>query len=328
MQHGSTRELVFGAFMAALTLVLHLAGMALPLVYILLPLPVALAAIRLQRRSAVLAGAVAVLIAVVTVGWFQALSVLLIFGVAPGLVLGWAIRDQASALRAVTLAALTMVAGLLVTTVIGIWAAEVDYRTQLEPAMDQAVAQMRANLDRLAAQQQITPEQRQQFDQALEQMRSGILYFLPIGLALVAAPNALLSYLLALWLFPRLGHQPRTFPPFVEWALPTWMTWVYLPVFGLFVATAYIQGLPGWLVLMVQMALSWLMLFYAVQGMAVAAWWLHRRTSMGLSSRGAAWLVVGGSVLLARLAFPVLMLLGIIDANFDFRKLRLQPGLE
>lgn len=313
----STRALVFGAFMAALTVLATLASaFVFPLPFVL-PLPTALVALRHGLRPALLSGAAATLITFFMLGLTAAVAFPLLLGLIPGVALGIGLARRWRPGTVVLWLAGAVLVGSLVSVAIAILIFKENPVELLQRLLRESNEMAAELMRRLAGNQAPVQQQLQQQANLMQQMVEMLPRLFPAILALSALFNALAIYQVAVWVFPRLGHPVDPLTPLARWTLPRWVVWV-LPLAVLplaipqapapVVAVAQNLGLVGNLLLL-------------AQGLAVGTWWLQRHWP----SR---W--VPAVILLAAFSIPlvaqVLLFAGILDLALDFRKLRPQAA--
>lgn len=308
MPSRTTRGLVFGALMAALTVVFVGGAMVLPLT-VHLPLPVALVTLRHGLRYGVLSGIVASLLAALLFGWVNVALVLIPLGLLPGLVLGWALYTRRGPAAAGAFTALAGLAGLLLTVALSLL---IMGQNPLDVQIQTFSDAMRQAVSRLPAPQQ------ELYRPLLDALPTLMRTLLPLALVLNAALMALLTYYLVHWLFPRLGHPVEPLPPFARWALPVWSVWAYVLVMT--PALLLERHLPAWAATVVTNVALGMQFLFALQGAAVASWWLQERQAF--SPRAATWTAI--LLLFMPYLGPAAGFLGVLDLALDFRRLR--PG--
>jgi len=126
---------------------------------------------------------------------------------------------------------------------------------------------------------------------------------------LVAWLNVVLARQLA-WLLS--GQKPE--PPLYYWALPEWLIFVALGAgFMLLVPVAALRSLSLNLLLI-------LTVLYFCQGLGVVAGWFQRLRLPRVLR------IIGYAVLFLNPLFFLIIILGVLDLWFDFRRLHRQPG--
>lgn len=306
-----TRSLAEGALLAAIAVILALAGMYLPLVGILAaltwPIPVLLAQLRHGMRLSVLVVAVTGLLLAGGVGPIPALGLVLTLGPL-GIFLGEAFRRGASpgvTLAAAGGAALSSNLLSLAVTLLVIGQNPLHlYRQAIDEGLElSARLYERMGMDVTAV---IGPIREQM------QLLLGLLF--PFTLAMAAMTLGGLNYVLAVLVLRRLGYRIAPFPPFVSWRLPRRAWLVLLIAIGLLYVDGGRKGLAhaagSNLILAGQFA-------FLVSGLAVIYWWLGRFRLNRLVKVAAVTYVFAVQPLSV-----IAMLVGLLDIAFDWRKLR------
>jgi uncharacterized protein YybS (DUF2232 family) len=306
-----TRSLAEGALLAAIAVILALAGMYLPLVGILAvmtgPVPILLAQLRHGLRLSLLVVTVTGLLLAGGIGLVPALG--LVFTLGPlGIVLGEAFRRGASpgaTLAAASGAALVSNLFSLAMTLLVMGQNPLHlYRTAFEEGLElSAQLYARMGMDVAAA---LGPLQEQM------QLLLGLLF--PFTLVAAAVTLGGLNYGMAALVLRRLGHPVGAFPAFASWRLPQ-QAWLILLIS---IALLYVDRGRGGLA---HAAGSNIMLAgqfaFLVSGLAVIYWWLSR-FRLNRLAKAAVVAYVFAVPPLSTLA----MLIGLMDNVLDWRKLR------
>jgi len=306
-----TRSLAEGALLAAIAVILALAGMYLPVIGLLAglawPIPVMLAQLRHGIRLSMLVTAVTGLLLTAGVGLVPALG--MVFTLGPlGMALGEAFRRGVS--PGATLAAAGGAAlfsnlfSLGVTLVVMGQNPLYLYRTAVEEGLELSTRMYeRMGMDVTAM---IGPIQEQ------TQLLLGLLF--PFTIAMAALTLGGMNYGLATLVLRRLGYRIAPFPAFASWRLPRHAWLVLLIAIGLVFADGGRRGLAyaagSNLMLAGQFA-------FLVTGLAVIYWWLHRlRLNRLVKVVAVVYIFAVQPLTLAA------MLVGLTDIAFDWRKLR------
>lgn len=296
------KTLAFAGGMAVLTALLASVAMVPALAFffllLLLPAPLLTAWVYLASGKGWAYGsaALAVLLAfLVGGGPIAGIAFVCVMG---GLALGSAVAQRARPLLAGAMITVAMLAGVLLLLVL-LKAMGTDVLAPLRQAAGDMGGAWTGSL--------LLPA-----NQAQQKLADRILYLFPASLALFFSGCALAIYALARWTLGR-RYDVAPMPPFAEWRMPRWVPWVFVPalllwLFGLLPGGRGTARLGDNLLQVMSM-------FFEVQGMAVALWWLRR----GMGRVLAAILVVLGAVIPYTAIF--LMFLGLWDALMDFRKL-------
>ncbi|MCG0238120.1 MAG: YybS family protein [Firmicutes bacterium] len=313
-----TRALVFGAFMAAVLVVLTALAnlLALPVPF-LLPLPVALAYLRYGSRYGALSGLVATAISFLFFGISTAVFLPLLTGLLPGLALGWGLTREQPPSRTVTVMTGAMlvgsVAGLLATLlVMGQNPIDLLART-LQESFSQALTLTERMVSSPNPQQQALLEGMRLM---IADMPRVVRLALPSSLLGASAVLAIAAYQMAVWIFPRLGHRVPPLPPITHWSFPRWLIWLLAPVAVGMVLPQVPPAAREWL----QSAYLTLTYALAIQGYFTANWFVRRRWP----SRAVPWLLLFAVFSLQALGFLALVYIGIVDLALGTRQRSLQ----
>jgi uncharacterized protein YybS (DUF2232 family) len=306
MQLVRTRSTVEGALLAAVTALLGVLAFYTGFGW-LQPLPVLLAYLRHGPRSAVLVSVVASAVLALWVGPLAALGSLG-FVAALGLAAGWAVRRGWSAVAAVGL----MTLALLALGGAGVAAAEAVWHQNLWTQTWREFADFVRAHGAMLQQAGITPD-------ALIQTVATVI---PAAAVMAAAAQSAAIYGLSAVILGRLGHPlPRT-PAFRTWRMPPWLAWPYLAVLAMSVAGARLHN-------KVLTSLAWNLVLalgvaYALAGVAAGYAWLRDR---GLSRGRAAAVLIGVGWVLSALGLAVAVPVGgLVASQLGVRPASGAPG--
>jgi len=309
-----TKALAEGAILAAMSAVLGLASIYLPIIgtvtAFLWPLPIVVLVMR-HGMSAGVWGMVAV--GVLLAFWAGPLNALLtLIGLAGvGLWFGFCFRRNLSPLLAVGLgtaiAALSVALRFLVMMQIGgVPMAELisQMGTMLDSLLD--AYQKSGMLDKMLGGLTLT--------QYKAQMLKLMEMILPAAFAASAMLMAFVAYLLAGVVLRRLGYQPRRLPAFSTWRLPWPYLWGLIIAIACIIAARYTDN-----EIFTKVAVNIIYIYAPILtlcGLSVVVFWWH---SVGKSP-------IRFLPLLALLLFPQyavysLLMLGLWDSVFPLRKL-------
>lgn len=335
MQSRSTRVqgLVFGALMAALTVVFSL----VPVLSVLMPIPLVLAYVRYGGRIAVMTATAATLFTMAFTGVISGILAIPA-GILPGLVFGLGFRRRWRPLTIGLAAVLTFFFGFALTYVVtrlAMFDGRDPFMAMLEtPAVQAQVEGYAAFMDQMAemvesaaaqggtptaAQLQMAQQYRDMAD-VLRRDAAGLIWaLLPSTLFFMGAFSSWINYLLCKLILPRFGHPLPPATPFAEFRLPIWVIWAYAIIS--LAAPQFIGGdvtvMPWWAKLLVNVFTP-LMLILVLAGLAVAYGYLRKR---GLEKGIAVTILVVAFLLLGQFAMQLLVLLAMVDTIFDLRGL-------
>jgi len=305
-----TRSLAEGALLAAIAVVLVVAGAYLPLVgplvAFLWPVPIIVIQMRHGLRLALLTLAAAAILLVSFVGPLYALTVILAtgtIGIAYGT--GFSRRLPAPLILGIGSAAVLVSVGLGIG--IALLTMGLNPLTEQLELMREAAGSAAQLYEKLGIP---AGQAREQWEAALD----FIPYVLPAVLTAGAAVNAFINYVVAGAVLSRLGYHVPRVPPFARWRLPAIAAGGYVLAFALsYAAQRYGLDPLGTIATNLYVAFT---LAYFVNGLAVGYHYLGRLTELR-------WLKVAilAIVSVNPTLFQVAVLLGLVDAAFNVRRI-------
>lgn len=290
---------VEGAFLAALTVILYLASVYLPvlgvLVSFLCPLPVMFLVIRWGIRIGFLASIVSSLLVLGLAGFMQAVTCLVGFSLL-GIAMGVTIRKRYALFE--ILALNTGVSLLSKLALIGIALVAVGKNPLIEN-----IRFLEETLKRAPLVSQNLPN--------VESFVELVRLVIPALLVIASFLDTVFNFLLGWWIGKRLGVSFPDIPPFSEWRLPKSVIWAFALgwIFILFGGST-VFGKVG---LNLQIVTQLLFLF---QGLSLVYYFLQKY----IRSK-AIRVVILVLLLFQPLLSSLLSLVGMIDVIFDFRRL-------
>lgn len=317
---GRTRELVEGALLAALSVVLALVTTYVPFLQmfsvVMLPAPAVVLAVRRGTRTAVLGTAAAGLILLALVGPVSGVITWLhIAGIGVPLGLGIRRRRPAGWTIAVTTAAFLVLAlvSIGVTMVVSgfnpVTAAIDAYRTAGAEAFD-----LYGRLGLVPS----DPSARDTLVSAWEQLIETVVRLLPVALVLGYAGFSLLTYVLNRAVLQRLGHRDvPPVKPFADWQVPQWTVFAFGAAAGIHLVRGELGGQAAG-ILLDNILMGFLWIFIVVG--AAAAYAFLRAWGIG---RGAAAAILALAVMMQLSVF--LAGLGLVDTGLGLRRRYLPP---
>jgi uncharacterized protein YybS (DUF2232 family) len=320
-----TRALTEGAVFAAITALIGVAALFLApgIAVIVGPIPILLVGIRWGLRTAGLATMVAGLILLQLFGPLAALSVALASG-SMGLALAWSARRGHSAPWIVCAGAGALFAVMLSTvplTNLVLHQNVIDESIALElktmagtvAAMERAGApapvleQWREFLDSPCSERHCFPSPAGELTRAL----------LPLLAAMAALTWAYFCYLLARSVFRRVGHTLPAMPALLTWRLDRPRAAIVLwAMVGTLAASLWVPE-AGVLATNASYAAFFVFLF---QGVLVGVAWMNRRRIPRLTQIVAGLFALNLAMQIPA-GLPAIMLLGVLDSFWDFRRL-------
>jgi uncharacterized protein YybS (DUF2232 family) len=310
-QHRIT-PLTESGLLTALSVVLALAAIYLPvvgfLVVLLWPLPLVVLVVRHGLRYGVMAAAVAGLLVGILVEPLLALRLILAFGPA-GIILGLAFRRRTSGvwafgatLGAAILGQIMAVLLLLAVTNINPLTAQVD---MLQSSFDTSL--------QLYADMGLDEEQLAKTKADIQEGIKMLSYLFPLVFILTGLLYAAVAYSTGSRVLRRLGHDVPQFPPFAEWRLPQ----AFLYLFGFALVGLYWGGTRQ-ITLLYEISLNanvLAILAGLLQGMVLIHCLLrHYKVIIPLR------IVVYVFVIMTPFLAQVTAMTGLIDMLFDYRR--------
>lgn len=295
----SVRPTVEGAFLAALTVILYLASIYIPvlgiLVSFLCPLPVMFLVIRWNARVGVLASCVASILVFALAGFMQAVTCLVGFSLL-GITMGVTVKKKYALPEILILN--TGVSLLSKLALIGVALIAVGKNPLVE------------NIRFLEETLQRTPWVSDNLPN-VESFVELVQLVLPALLVVASLFDTACNFLLGRWIGKRIGLSFPDVPPFSEWQLPKSVFWAF--VLGwvfVFLGNSSILGRIG---INLQLVTQLLFLF---QGLSLVYYFLGRYIRSKAIRTG-----ILVFLLFQPLLSSLLSWLGVFDVFFDFRRL-------
>lgn len=266
------KPLVEGALLSAITILLALISIYIPLLGLLAsfiwPVPIILLGIRHGLKISILATLVSGLI----IGMFseplQAFTVVFGFGLI-GVAIGYAFRKNytPSAIMGIgigfsLLSKVILIVGTLL--IMGL-----NPVTQQLTLMQQSFTQALGFYRKMG----IPAEQLRQMESMVSQLTTLVSFGLPVILVMASVMDTFLNFAVARLVLRKLGHKIADLPPFSRWQIPRYSVLGYLLAMLIFFIDRTPGSLPFIISLNLQLAFNALFL---VQGLSVAAFYLQK----------------------------------------------------
>jgi uncharacterized protein YybS (DUF2232 family) len=303
---GNVRALAEGAMLTALTLILAVISMYVPILNIvahfLFPAPLALLVLRQGIKYGCLGAASVFLLSTLLLGLPQAVYLFLLYGFL-GLFFGWCFRTRKKAV-------FTLLGGVLISCVsimllllfpsyiLGISAGQ--FRETLATSFsDYLLMTQQMGMDSVLG------------GMSVDEYVDFIFAFMPSALFLLATLLSFACYAIMSRLLRRLGNDIPKLPPFREWRLDWRLLWVLIFALAAGSLGAHLQH--SLLTQIGNNMLSALQIIFLIYGLAVLFWVLWR-------FKVAAFLRVLAALFAIQLfSGMALILAGVFDPLFDFR---------
>jgi len=301
-----------GGLLVAITVILGLVTVYVPLIGMFLEFFCAVPLAVLTARQGAGKGLTALFVACILLSMLispvLAIRLALSFGFC-GVALGWCVRKNFNAVRIFFTTLVVASAAQVVS--IGILIAIMDVNiieTQIE-VVRESFNESFALYESLGVDKNQIAESKKQVEPALQAM----IYLMPTVIMLTALINAVAAYLTAQWIFPKLQMKIPQLPPFAQWKLPS-----------LFFYTAIIGGLGlywgftrGWTEIY-ETSLNLLIIsgiIGLVQGFSLLSFIFDRYKISKLMRRFFYVIIILNMFLL-----QIVAITGLLDMLFDYRK--------
>lgn len=295
----NVRSTVEGAFLAALTVVLYLASIYIPvlgfLVSFLCPLPVMFLAIRWGARVGVLASFVASILVLAFAGVMQALTCFVGFSLL-GIAMGVTVRKGYPFPEVLALNTGVSLLSKLLLVVLALLVVGKNPLTE--------------NLQFLEETLKRTPWITRNLP-SVEGFTQLVRIAIPALLVVASLLDTACNFLLGRWVGGRIGVSFPDVPPFSEWRLPRSVFWVF--VLGWILLLFGGSTALGRIGMNVQIVTQ---LLFLLQGLSLVYYFLGKRVRSRAVRVGILVFLV-----LQPLFSSLLSWLGVFDVFFDFRKL-------
>ena len=312
MMRKSVTPTIEGGLLVAITVILGLVTVYVPLIGMLVEffcaVPLAVLTARQGAGKGLTALVVSFLLLAMLISPLPAIRLALGFGVC-GVALGWCVRKNFGAVRifftvmVVASAAQVFTLGLLIAIM------DVDLiQTQIE-MLRESFTESFAMYESLGVEKARIDEAKAQVEPALQTLA----FLMPSLIMLTALMNAVAVWLTAHWIFPKLQLKIPTLPPFAQWRFPV-----------LFLYTAIIGGLSmywgftrGWTEIQeISLNLTLVsMLIGLLQGLALLSA-IFDRYKVSTFVRRLIYVIL----MLNLFFIQLVAITGLIDMIFDYRK--------
>ncbi|ADL08963.1 YybS family protein [Thermosediminibacter oceani] len=313
MHRFSTKAVVEGALLSAITIILSLFSMYVPALGIfldlVLPVPVIILGMRQGLRITVLSVLVTGLVTAMFSGPLKALAVMLGFGLI-GIGMGWALRKNYPPFRVFGVGAVASLASNVALFLISLMIMGINPFLQEIAAYKEGLSAAADLYNRMG----VDPETVKTVVGMYEKMLDLMPLLIPAILVLASITSAFLSYQISRVVLRRLGYKIEDFPPFWQWRLPVFT--VFLLLLGQLAVLLEAYWPVG---ILKQLGLNLQMIFtfaFFVQGLSILSFYLGRY-NVAKPVRALIVLFVFTNPFFAQLIF----LAGMVDTVFNFRGL-------
>lgn len=311
-----TGAITEGAILAAVGALIALIGYYIPFLTIALTLwaaPIIICGYRNGLKVSIISTVVASLLVGMLVSPMVAINLFITYGI-PGIAMGYLMQKKKAAGLTVSVGAVLVVIGLVVTVIIGFYMMGMDITSGIADITQQIqgiIGNMKPQMMEMYTQFGMTTEAIEAMFQQVELMIETLKMMMPVILMSCGLIYAYANYKLANVVLKRTGVETPDLTPFVQWRLPNNFAIGMFVSFAIIFVCAYFK-IPGIDVAMLNIFMI-IMYAYSVIGFAVVAFYLQKTKV----PRGLRILIMGIVFLfLSRLLFFI----GLADIVFNIRQ--------
>ena len=308
-----TKSIVEGAFLSAITAILFLASLYIPLLGTLLsflcPLPIIILCLRHDIKIALLALFVSFLLVTLLAGPFQGLIAIFGFGIL-GIALGVAIRKKLSVWEILLIGSITSFASKILLMLLGLWLMGANPLLLGVDQIDQSISQSISFYRNMG----FDPEQLEVFKNSLLQSLELLRVAFPAMLVVASVFDTIINYWVSRKILKRFGYTLAPLTSFQQWRVGHSFFWSYLAgIFLLIINTRF--NIPALQRIGVNIQILFSVIFL-VAGLALIAYFVQY-----YKVKPFFFWVICLFVFMQPLLSLVVTWIGIVDVWFDFRKL-------
>lgn len=309
----STKSIVEGAFLSAITALLFLASFYIPLlgtlISFLCPLPIIILCLRHNVKVALLALFISFFLVTLVTGPFQGLIAVLGFGIL-GITLGIVIKKKLSILEILLIGSFSSFIAKMLLMLIGLWLIGVNPLLLGLEQIDQGISQSLNFYQNMG----INPEQLETYKNSLLQSLELIKIAFPAMLILGSVFDTIINYWVTEKILKRLGYSIEPFTPFHQWRVGHSFFWSYLlGIFLLIINTKYNLPVLQRIGVNIQLLFS---IIFLITGLAMIA-----HLFQYYKIKPFFFWVTCGIVFIQPLLSLLVTWIGILDVWIDFRRL-------
>ncbi|KYO67222.1 YybS family protein [Thermovenabulum gondwanense] len=223
----NTRALVEGALLSAITIILSLLSLYIPILgtfaSLVWPVPIILLGIRHGLKISILATVVSGIIVAMLEGPLQALTVILGFGLI-GIALGWAISKDFSAEKCLAVGTVASLIAKVVLIIISLYVMGINPINEEIAALKESVEQVTKFYTSMGMNKELVEQTTQNFKQAVNLLSMAI----PGVFVLASIVDSFLNYSVAKLVITKLGSRIKDFTPFWQWKLPSFTVFFFM----------------------------------------------------------------------------------------------------
>ncbi len=313
-EYSKTRSMVEGALLSAITVLLSIASIYLPLIGTLAtffwPVPIIILMLRHGIRTSIMATIVSGLIVSLLATPIDAVTIILGFGLT-GIALGYAIRKEYSPGKIVLIGAVASVISKVIIIGISMLVMKINpINLQMDILIEslESASEFYASLG-------INPENIERLLNSFKELAKILPVIIPSILLLASVMDAFLNFNVARLVLKKLGHTIRPLPPFISWQLPMYTVPMFLA--GIAMSMLY-SFYPSEILKFVGMNLTiFFPYLFMIQGLSLLAFFLNRMKANKILRIAIVIFVLFNPVFSRILVFA-----GLLEVLFNFRKLK------
>lgn len=308
-----TKSIVEGAFLAAITAILFIISLYIPLlgtlVSFLCPLPIIILYLRHSLKFTIISVFVSGILVSIIAGPLQGLMVLLGFGIL-GVTLGYAIKKELSLIEIIIIGSIASFFSKILILLIGFWFLDINPLLFDVEQIDRVIIQSLSFYRNLG----LTAEQLDLLKESLTQTLNIIRIAFPAMLILASIFDVFINYGVARLVLKRFGYTLIGFTSFSKWRASKSFFWSYfLGVISIFLGVKYNIPLLNKIGINIQIFFS---VIFLVCGLSLVSFILERFRVKGFLK----W-VVYIFVCMQPILSQIATWAGMLDIWVDFRKL-------
>lgn len=312
MRKYDTHSIVEGALLSAITIIISLAALYLPIIGVfaslIWPVPIIILGIR-HGKVSILATIVSGVIVAMIEGPVHALTVVLGFGLI-GIVMGWAIRKQYEPFKVLAIGAMASLVSKVILISISLFIMGINPIAEEIAIMRESISMVESMYGKMG----VSPENLKTITQSFSKMIDLMAVAIPAILVLASLLDAFLSYVVTRGILSRLGQKLKGFTPFWMWRFPAYTVFLFLVGVLLAMIEAYWpHGILKTIGINLQMIFYFLFL---IQGFSLMAYFMGKY-NVAKILRVIAVLLAFFNPLFSQLV----MWSGMFDILFNFRQI-------
>ncbi|HHY14276.1 MAG TPA: YybS family protein [Thermoanaerobacterales bacterium] len=313
-EYSKTRSMVEGSLLSAITVLLSIASIYLPLIGTIAtfvwPVPIIILMLRHGMRTSIMAVIVSGLIVSLLSTPIEAITIILGFGLT-GIVLGYAIKNNFSPGKCLVLGAIASVISKVFIIGISMLLLKIN---PISLQMDILLESLEGATE-LYSSLGIDPENFEVLLDSFKELVKILPIIIPSVLLLASIMDAFLNFNVARLVLNKLGHTVKPLPLFIYWRLPAFTVPAFLA--GIVMTLLY-NSYPSGILKFVAMNLTiFFPYLFMIQGLSLLAFFLDKMQLNKILRAAIVFFVIFNPFFSRLLVFA-----GLLEILFNFRKLK------